>query len=190
MSMLRSSVAIAVVLVLGTVTSARADEVAPPAPAPAAPSTPPEPAPAAPAAASPLNYVAASVTTTLIYQPNQGSLAGWQHDIGPVVGFGRYITDTVALELDLGPTYVKGDYVSFALVPAAVWNFSTHVYAAARFLVPLDPELNFALFPGVGGVYTFKNQLSLTLEVNLASTIGRGDPDLGVTLTPGMAYSF
>lgn len=174
--MIRSSAAVTVALVLGTVTSARADEVAAPAPDPPA--------------LAPLNYVVASVTTTLFYQPNSGSSSGWQHDISPVVGFGRYITDTIALELDLGPSFTRGDYTSFTLVPGAVWSFSTHVYAAARFLVPLDPQINFALFPGLGAVYTFKNQISLTLELNLASTIGRGDPDLGVAVTPGIVYAF
>jgi len=164
--MLRSLVA--VTLVLGTVTSARAEQ----------------------AAATPLNYVVASVTTTLVYQPNVGSLQGPLKDIGPVVGFGRYVTDTVALELDLGPTFIEGDYASFAFVPGVVWSFSTHVYAAARLVVPVDPQINVLLFPGVGLIHTFKNQISLTLELNLASAVGRGDPDLGVTLTPGIVYSF
>jgi len=184
--MFRSSAAAIVALVLGTVTSARADEVAAPTAAPTPAADPPAPA----AAATPLNYVVASVTTTLLYQPNAGDLSGPLQDIGPVVGFGRYVTDTVALEMDLGPAYAKGKYINFVLVPGAVWSFSTHVYAAARFLVQLDPEINFALFPGVGGVYTFKNQISLTLELNLLSTIGRGKPDFGVTLTPGIVYSF
>lgn len=159
-----------VALLLGTATSARADDPA--------------------SAAAPLDYVVASVTTTVFYLPNSGSSSGWQHDLSPGVGFGRYITDTIALELDLGPTFTRGDYTSFFLVPGAVWSFSPHVYAAARFVVPVDPELNFVLFPGVGLSHTFKNQMSLTLELNLASTIGRGDPDLGVTLTPGIVYSF
>lgn len=171
--------AIPVALLFGAVSSARADEVAPPS-APA-----PEPA----AAATPLNYVTAAATTTLFYKPNSGDASGWQHDIGPVVGYGRYVTGTVALELDVGPSFVRGDYVSFFLVPSAVWSFSTHVYAAARFLVQVDPEANFYVFPGVGGVYTF-NQISVTLELNLSSNVGRGKPDLGVTLTPGVVYSF
>jgi len=175
MHMLQSSAAITAALLLGTVTSARADEATPPA------------APAA--AATPLNYVVASATTTLFYKPNSGDASGWQHDIGPVVGFGRYVTDTIALELDLGPGFVRGDYVNFVLVPGAVWSFSTHVYAAGRFLVQVDPELNLALFPGVGGIYTF-DKISLTLELNVVSYIGRGKPDLGITLTPGIVYSF
>jgi len=183
MRKLRSLVAVTAALVLGTASAARADEAAPP---PAA--APPAAAP--PAAASPLNYVVAAVTTTLVYQPNQGSLQGAQRDVGPVVGFGRYITDEVALELDLGPTFVDGGDTSFAFVPGVVWSFSSHAYAAARLVVPVTPKANVYLFPGFGLINTFKNQISLTLEVNLASAIGRGEPDLGITVTPGIVYSF
>jgi hypothetical protein len=178
MSMPRSSVVIAVVLVLGTVTSARADE-----PAPAT-------APAAPAAATPLNYVTVAATTTLFHKPNVGPASGWQEDIGPVVGYGRYVTDTVALELDIGPSFVHGSgYSGLFLVPSAIWGFSTHVYAAARVLVELDPQADLALFPGIGGVYTF-DRLSITLELNLESFVGRGKPDFAVALTPGLVYAF
>ncbi len=178
--MLRSLTAATVALLLGIVTSARADEVSP------APTAAPEPAPAA----TPLNYLTVAATTTLFHQPNSGSASGWQKDIGPVVGYGRYVTDTVALELDLGPSFASGSgYTGFFLVPAAVWSFSTHVYAAARFLVEVDPEIDLALFPGIGGVYTF-NQISVTLELNLESFVGRGKPDFAVALTPGIVYSF
>ena len=184
MSMPRSSVVAAVVLVLGTVTSARADEPAPaPAPAPAAPA-------ASAAAASPLNYVTVAATTTLFHKPNVGPASGWQEDIGPVVGYGRYVTDTVALELDIGPSFVHGSgYSGLFLVPSAIWGFSTHVYAAARVLVELDPQADLALFPGIGGVYTF-DRLSVTLELNLESFVGRGKPDFAVALTPGLVYAF
>ncbi|HEX2690209.1 MAG TPA: hypothetical protein VHN14_26520 [Kofleriaceae bacterium] len=170
-------VAAVVVLVLGTSTAVRADEVAPPDPSTAT------------AAAAPLNYVTVAATTTLFAASNAGDTSGWGHDIGPVIGYGRYVTSTVALELDAGPSFVRGSYASFFLVPAAVWSFSTHVYAAARFLVQVDPEANFYLFPGIGGAYSF-DKITLTLELNLSSNVGRGKPDLGVTLTPGIVYSF
>lgn len=173
----RPSVVVAVVLVLGTVTFARADEIA----SPAAP-TP---------AASPLNYVGAGTATTLFHKPNSGPASGWQEDIAPVVGYGRYITNTIALELDLGPSFVRGSgYSGFFLVPAAVWSFSTHFYVAARFLVEADPQIDFALFPGIGAIYTFPNQVALGLELNLESFIGRGNPGVAVVLTPGIEYSF
>jgi hypothetical protein len=185
MFMPRPSVVVAVVLVLGTVTFARADEpasLAAPAPGP----------PAAPASeASPLNYVGVGTATTLFHKPNSGPASGWQQDIAPVVGYGRYVTHTIALELDAGPSFVRGSgYSGFFLVPAAVWSFSTHFYVAARFLVEADPQIDFALFPGIGGIYTFSNQISLGLELNFESFIGRGSPGFAVALTPGIEYSF
>lgn len=178
MSMLRPSAVITVFSVLGTVPAARADESTSPPPAPA-PETPL------------LNYVGAGVATTLFYKPNAGPASGWQQNVGPVVGYGRYVTPTIALELDLGPSFDRGrDYAGFFLVPGAVWSFSTHFYAAARFLVEVDPQIDFAVFPGIGGIYTFSNQVALGLELNLESFIGRGSPGLAVVVTPGIEYSF
>jgi hypothetical protein len=181
MSMPRPSVVISTVLVLGTVTFVRADE----------PASPAAPAPAPAPEASPLNYVGAGVATTLFNKPNSGPARGWQENIGPVIGYGRYVTHTIALEMDLGPSYVRGSgYSGFFFVPGAVWSFSTHFYAAARFLVEADPQIDFALFPGIGGIYTFSNQVALGLELNLESFIGRGNPGLAVVVTPGIEYSF
>jgi len=179
MSMPRPSVVITVVLIVGTVSFARADEPG----SPAAPSAAPQ--------VSPLNYVGVGAATTLFHKPSSGPASGWQEDIAPVVGYGRYITDTIALELDLGPSLVRGSgYSGFFLVPGAVWSFSTHFYAAARFLVEVDPQIDLAVFPGIGAVYTFPNQVSLGLELNLESFIGRGDPGFAVALAPGIEYSF
>jgi hypothetical protein len=62
--------------------------------------------------------VTVAATTTLFHKPNVGSASGWQEDIGPVVGYGRYVTDTVALELDIGPSFVHGSgYSGLFLVP-------------------------------------------------------------------------
>jgi hypothetical protein len=183
MSMLRPSVVIAIVLVPGTVTLARADEPASLAA--------PAPAPAHALEATPLNYVGVGAATTLFHRPNSGPASGWQEDIGPVIGYGRYVTETIALELDLGPSFVRGSgYSGFFLVPGAVWSFSTHFYAAARFLVEADPQIDFAVFPGIGAIYTFPDQISLGLELNLESFIGRGNPGLAVVVTPAIEYSF
>jgi hypothetical protein len=145
---------------------------------------------AADAPGPPPNYAAAFLGTTLAYRPEGGPWDGFQHDLTPLLGYGRYVSPTVALELDFGPTYVRSHYSSFALVPGVVWAFSSHVYAAARFQVPVDPEANFGLFPGVGVIHTFKNGLSPLLEVNASSYVGRGHPDFGVALTVGVLYSF
>jgi hypothetical protein len=145
---------------------------------------------ASPAPPLPPNYVAGFLGTTLAYRPRGGGFAGWQHDATPLLGYGRFVSSSVALEMDLGPTFVRGRYASFALVPGVVWAFHPSVYAAARFVVPLDPEVNFTLFPGIGVLRTFKNRWSPLLEVNLSSTVGRGRPDLGVALTAGVLLSF
>lgn len=144
----------------------------------------------APEPASPQNYVTAVVGTTLAYRPNGGSFGGWQKDIDPAIGYGRLITPTIALELDVGLVLTKDGYSSTFLVPGVVWSFSTHVYAAMRFLVPVDPEVNFGLFPGIGLVQAFSNGIALSLELNPSTTIGRGKPDFGLPLTGGVVYSF
>jgi hypothetical protein len=147
-------------------------------------------APARAAEGPPPNYVAAFLGTTPVYKPHGGAWDGFQHDLTGLVGYGRYVSGTVALELDFGPTYVRRRYASFTLVPGVVWSFSPRFYAAARFLVPVDPEWNFGLFPGVGVIHTFKNGLSPLVEVNLSSYVGRGKPDFGVAVTVGVLYSF
>jgi hypothetical protein len=146
---------------------------------------PADPAPAAP----PRNYAAVMVGSTLAYHPHEGEWDGFQHDVSPMIGYGRYLNPKIAVELDLGPTFVRGDYTSFAFVPAVVYAFSSHAYLAGRFLVPVDPEVNFGLFPGIG-VFTTKGRYSPYLELNLSSYVGRGKPDLGVSLTAGVLISF
>jgi hypothetical protein len=165
--MFRPAFAFSVALTLGAVASARAAD------------------PAAP----PPNYACLMVGTTAAYRPPGGPWDGLQKDVSPLVGYGRYVTKAVALEMDVGPTFVKGRYTSFGLVPAVVWTFSSHAYLAARFLVPVDPETNFGLFPGVGAFRTF-GRYSPYVELNVASYVGRGHPDLGVSLTAGVLISF
>ena len=45
------------------------------------------------------------------------------------------------------------------------------------------------LFPGVGITRAF-GRFSPILEVNLARTVGRGRPDLGVAVTVGLLVAF
>jgi len=142
-----------------------------------------------PASSPPSNYVAGFLGTTLAYRPEGGPWDGWQHDASPLLGYGRQLTPTVALELDAGPTIVRGDYSSFSLAPGLVWSFSTYAYAAARFVVPVDPEANFVLFPGIGVCRLFGRVMPI-LEVNVSSAVGRGHPDLGVSLTAGVLVFF
>jgi len=141
------------------------------------------------AAAPPSNYVAGFLGTTLGYRPEGGPWEGWQHDATPLLGYGRQLTPTVALELDVGPTFVRGSYSSFSLTPGVVWAFHPNVYVAARFVVPLDPETNLVLFPGIGLSRAF-GRVMPTLELSVSSAVGRGHPDLGVSLTAGLLVFF
>ncbi len=150
----------------------------------ASPSRAEEPAPALPS-----NYAAEFLGTTLAYRPEGGPWDGWQHDATPLVGYGRQLTPTLAVELDAGPTFVQGKYSSFSLTPGLVWSFSPHAYAAARFVVPVDPETNFVLFPGIGVCHAFGRVMPI-LELNVSSAVGRGHPDLGLSLTAGVLVFF
>ncbi len=140
-------------------------------------------------AALPSNYVAGFLGTTLGYRPEGGPWDGWQHDATPLLGYGRQLSPTVALELDVGPTFVRGSYSSLSLTPGVVWAFNPHAYVAARFIVPVDPETNFVLFPGFGVCHLF-GRVMPTLELNVSSAVGRGHPDLGVALTAGVLVFF
>lgn len=142
-----------------------------------------------PASSPPSNYVAGFLGTTLAYRPPDEPWDGWQHDMTSLVGYGRQLTPTVALELDVGPTFVRGSYSSFSLTPGVVWAFHPNVYAAARFVVPVDPETNLVLLPGLGLCRSF-GRVMPTLELNVSSAVGRGHPDLGVSVTAGLLVFF
>ncbi|HEX7837796.1 MAG TPA: hypothetical protein VF469_10050 [Kofleriaceae bacterium] len=165
--LVRLPVAVVAALVLGT-GDARAEDAAP----------------------APLNYVVAGLGTTAVHRPSGGPVDGLQRDVTPSVGIGRFVSATIALELDIGPTFVRSDYTGTSLVPGVVWAFSSHAYAAARFVIPVDPELNLGLYPGAGVVHTFQNGIALFAEGNVFSYVGRGDPDLGVALSAGAVYAF
>jgi hypothetical protein len=140
--------------------------------------------------APPPNYACVFAGTTLAYRPpGASSFDGWQHDLTTTVGYGRFASRAVALELDLGPTLVHGKYSSFGLVPGVVWTFSPYAYAAARFVVPVDPEWNFVLFPGLGISRSF-GRLTPIVELNLSRAVGKGKPDFGFALTGGLLVAF
>jgi hypothetical protein len=141
------------------------------------------------AAPAPANYFAGFVGTSLGYRPPGGVWDGWQHDVTPLLGYGRQLRPTVALELDAGPTYVRGSYSSFSLTPGLVWSVQPNLYLAARFLVPVDPRTNLVLFPGVGVCRPFGRVMPI-LELNVSRAVGRGDPDLGLSLTAGVLVFF
>jgi hypothetical protein len=137
----------------------------------------------------PANYVAGFLGTTLGYRPPGADWSGWQHDAATLAGYGRQITPTLALELDVGPTFVRGGYSSFSLTPGLVWSAHPNLYLAARLAIPVDPETNLVLLPGLGLAKAF-GRVMPTLELNVSSAVGRGDPDLGVSLTAGLLVFF
>jgi len=137
----------------------------------------------------PANYVAGFLGTTLGYRPPGEAWGGWQHDATTLLGYGRQLSPTVALELDVGPTFVRGSYSSFSLTPGVVWSVHPNAYLAARFIVPVDPETNLVLFPGIGLCHSF-GRVMPTLELSVSSAVGRGHPDLGLSLTAGLLVFF
>lgn len=143
-----------------------------------------------PAAEAPANYVIAIAGTTLSYKPPGESMLGPQRDLATSLGYGRFVTDSIAAELDVG-LVVNGDgYIASSLTPGAVWAFHPWFYAAGRAIVIVHPEANLVLFPGLGAIKVFDSGLAATLELNLSSTVGRGDPDLGTAASIGLLYGF
>lgn len=146
--------------------------------------------PSARAADPPPNFAAFFTATTVAFRPGGGSWEGAQSDLVLTAGLGRFVTKTLALELDLGPTFVRGDYASFSLVPGVVWAFSPHAYVAVRCAIAVDPEAAVYALPGIGLSHTFASGLTPVLEVNYVARVGHGPTDRGVTVTAGLLYSF
>jgi hypothetical protein len=187
----------AAALLLCAAGTARAEEPAPPEPgtadpAPAAAAPTPDPAPAAAAPASyPKNYVTVLVGTTMFARPKGGPTDSLLADVSPGIGYGRLVTPKIAIELDISPTIDNGEYLSTSLIPGVVWNFSTYVYAAARFLVPIDPDFNVGAFPGIGAFYGLPSGLGFSLELNAGAYFAADtDPTVATFLTLGALYAF
>jgi hypothetical protein len=147
---------------------------------------------AAPSGAAdlPPNFAALFGATTVAFRPAGGSWDGAQHDLALTAGIGRYVSKTLALEVDLGPTWVRREYASFSVVPGVVWAFSPHAYLAARFPITVDPDSALYAAPGFGLSHTFATRLTPTLEANVVARVGHGRTDLAVTVTLGLLYSF
>lgn len=142
------------------------------------------------APADPDTYVAVLAGTTLMHRAPGGSLEGPQVDLNTAVGFGRFVTKSIALELDLGVGFARGVYAGTSMVPGVVWAFHDYFYAAARFVIPVHPQTNFGVMPGLGAIYAFKNGFAPILELNAVSMLARGAPDLGASVTIGNLYVF
>jgi hypothetical protein len=140
--------------------------------------------------APPPNYAAVFAGTTAGYRPPGGPWDGHQHDAVLTAGLGRFVSAKWALEVDLGPTLVSGDYAAFSIVPGVVWQFSPHAYLAARFPVAVDPSTGVYAAPGFGLSHTFANKLTPILEFNGVTRLDRNRGDVGLTVTAGLLYSF
>jgi hypothetical protein len=140
--------------------------------------------------APPPNYVAIFAGTTPAYRPKGGPWDGHQKDAVLTAGIGRYFTAKTALEIDLGPTLISGEYAAFSIVPGVVYQFSPHAYLAARFPITVDPDTAVYAAPGFGLSHTFKNNLTPTLELNGVTRLDENRGDLAVSVTLGLMYSF
>ena len=138
---------------------------------------------------APTFYAAAFASTTFAYRAYRGTLEGPVGDVSPNIGLGYLVSQKLAIELDVGPTFVAGTYVSMSLTPGVVWAFHPNVYAASRFIVPVHPEVNFALYPGIGATHAF-GALAPFLELSVISYVGRGEPDFGLGASAGALYPF
>jgi hypothetical protein len=153
------------------------------APAPAAA----QPASAAAPPAHSRWYAVGLAGTTPAYRPRGGPWDGFQHDITANLGAGFFANSKLAVELDLGATWIRGRYASAAFTPGVLYSFHPNFYAAGRVILPFDPESDVLLYPGLGALYTFRNGLAPLVEVNLARSLDRRD--LAVTVTVGLLFN-
>ncbi len=135
-------------------------------------------------------YAVALAATTLVHRPHVGDFGGPLKDVSPAVGAGYFVGETLAFELDVGPTFVEGEYASFGLIPAVIWAFHPNFYGTGRFILPVDPKLDLVLVPGFGATMVFANGLAPFVELELTSAVGRGKPDLGLAVALGATYMF
>jgi hypothetical protein len=177
-------------LLLSAVGTASADPTEPPEPA----DTESDAAASAttPSVSPPLStYVALVASSTLFSRPMGGDFAGPPGDLNTVVGMGRFVTQSLAIELDVGPGFVGGKLGSVSLVPGVVWVFHDHFYAATRFVVPFAPTpSSVAIAPGVGFIHVFKNGLAPVVELNGVTSISRNGQELGASASVGSLYLF
>jgi hypothetical protein len=108
----------------------------------------------------------------------------------PLLGVGYFLFDTVAVELDVGPTLKSGGYESFGLIPALVWRFHKILYATGRLMVTVDPELNLAVLPVLGVTHTLGVRTAPFFELGVRSTVRSGEPDFGLFHLIGLTYLF
>jgi hypothetical protein len=145
---------------------------------------------ATPAVISQANYLIVSAGTTLLHHGAQGSLTGPLNDASSGLGYGRFVTDTIALEIIANATFAAGPSTSFDLTPGAMVMLTDNVYAGGWAILSVRPKFGVALATGVGGMLSVSERVAVFGEVDLVSALGRGGPDAAVALTGGAFYSF
>jgi hypothetical protein len=138
---------------------------------------------------APQFYFAALTTTTLAFRPHGASWQGHQQDYAPALGLGRVLSPRLAAELDLGPVFVRRDYVGFGVTPGVIWSLRPNLYLAGRAIVTLDPELSVAAFPGAGFLHSLGKTQSVFVEANVYVRAG-ASRDIGLSATVGFIHSF
>jgi len=140
-------------------------------------------------AAPSATYVVALASTTLAYQPYRGAFTGPQRDVTPFFGVGRYVTSSIALEVDAGVTFTPEGYAFASFVPGALWIVHPRFYTAARFVVPVHPTANLIVSPGAGVFLPLSEKSAFVAELDVMSAVARGAPDLGLALTAGVFHA-
>ena len=142
--------------------------------------------------ASPRFFVTVMASTTLASRPAGSSLSGPSRDVSPMVGLGYLLSDTWALELDAGPSFLPDEgYTSFSLVPGVVYTFHPNFYAAARVTVPFHPAWGDVIAaPGIGATVALPGNLAPYLEASALGWAGEGGLDVGAGITAGVSLAF
>jgi len=135
-------------------------------------------------------YLVALTATTLAYRaPAADGFAGPQHDLTPMAGLGVVASEHLAVEVDVGPTLVDGDYAGFSLAPSVISPLGAHAYVVAGVSFLVDPEPNVGLLTGFGVTHAFDSGVAPFVTATVISNVGQGDPDLALALAAGATFT-
>jgi hypothetical protein len=142
------------------------------------------------AAIAQANYLIAASGTTLLYQAAQKPLAGPQGDVSPEIGYGRFLTDSFALEFLASASFGGGNPTSLSLAPGGMWMLSESVYTGGWAVVSVRPKVDVALAAGIGGMLSISDRIAAFAEADLISALSHGSPDAALGVMAGAFYSF
>lgn len=136
------------------------------------------------------NYLIAATGTTLLYQAAKKPIVGPQGDVSPEIGYGRFLTDSFALEFLASASFGGGNPTSLSLAPGGMLMLSEYFYAGSWAVVSVRPKLDVALAAGIGGMLSISDSIAAFAEVDLISALSHGPPDAALGVTAGAFYSF